>query len=49
MVPLKTDEDGNQSDPPNAQNPFMRGILNFDDYNYKQFNSYVMVKEPESI
>lgn len=26
--------------------PFTRGIMNFDDYNYKAFNPYVLVKEP---
>lgn len=25
----------------------MRGIMNFDDYNYKSFNDYVLVEEPK--
>jgi len=24
----------------------MRGIMNFDDYNYKSYNDYVLIKEP---
>ncbi len=24
----------------------MRGIMNFDDFNYKQFNQYVLLEEP---
>ena len=26
--------------------PFMRGIMTFDDYNYKNVNDYVLVEEP---
>lgn len=28
--------------------PFMRGIMNFDDFNYKAFNPYVLIEEPEN-
>jgi hypothetical protein len=28
--------------------PFMRGIMNFDDFNYKAFNPYVLIQEPEN-
>jgi hypothetical protein len=35
MVPLKEDDDGNQFEPQNTAHPFMRGIMKFDDYNYK--------------
>ena len=28
------------------QHPFKRGIMNFDDFNYEQFNQYVLVEEP---
>lgn len=27
--------------------PFMRGIMTFDDYNYKNVNDYVLVEEPK--
>lgn len=26
--------------------PFRRGIMNFDDYNYRAFNNLILVKEP---
>jgi len=32
----------------NPNHPFMRGIMNFDDYNYKQYNSFVLVEEPKT-
>jgi hypothetical protein len=34
MVPLSLDEDEQLVPPQNTQHPFMRGIMNFDDYNY---------------
>jgi hypothetical protein len=35
MIPLKTDEEGKVSeDVKNVNNPFMRGVMEFDDYNY---------------
>lgn len=34
MVPVAQDEEGKTVDPDNIQHPFMRGIMNFDDYNY---------------
>ena len=48
MVPINSDEDGNITEPINIQHPFMRGIMNFDDYNYKNFNDYVLIEEPGS-
>ena len=30
----------------NIYHPFMRGAMEFDDYNYKLFNSYILLKEP---
>ena len=46
MIPLKQ-EDGEKSIErhPNPYNPFMRGVMEFDDYNYKQFNPYILLKE----
>lgn len=29
------------------QNPFQRGAMIFDDYNYNQHNSYILIKKPE--
>lgn len=49
MVPLKMDDEGNQTEPANTLHPFMRGIMNFDDYNYRQYNSYILVEEPTNL
>ncbi len=46
MVPIKYDEEGRIQEPNNPEHPFMRGIMNFDDYSYTQFNSYVLIAEP---
>jgi hypothetical protein len=27
----------------------MRGIMNFDDYNYKSFNDFVLLEEPTEV
>jgi hypothetical protein len=48
LVPLKENEDGNLTEPANAHHPFMRGILQFDDYNYERFNQYVLLEEPKN-
>ena len=48
MVPLALDDEGKEVEPANVQHPFMRGIMNFDDYNYKQFNDFVLVEQPDS-
>ena len=46
MIPLKQ-EDGETSKERHANpyNPFMRGVMEFDDYNYSQFNPYILLKE----
>ena len=47
MVPLDFDEKGNEKiNETHQEHPFMRGIMNFDDYNYKSFNDYVLLEEP---
>jgi len=46
MVPIKIDEEGRIKEPDNPEHPFMRGIMNFDDYSYTNFNSYVLLAEP---
>lgn len=45
MVPISVDEDGKSSEPSNLKHPFMRGIMNFDDYNYSSINDYVFITE----
>ena len=47
MIPLKIDEDGNQIEPLNTKHPFMRGIMTFDDYNYKRLNEHILLKQLE--
>jgi hypothetical protein len=46
MVPIKYDDEGRIKEPDNSEHPFMRGIMNFDDFSYTQFNSYVLIAEP---
>lgn len=46
MVPIDFDDEGHTREPKNAEHPFMRGIMNFDDYSYTHFNSYVLLAEP---
>lgn len=46
MIPLQFDDEGSASRPKNTVHPFSRGIMAFDDYNYKSHNDYVMVEEP---
>lgn len=29
--------------------PFMRGIMAFDDYNYDQYNEYILIQDPNEI
>ena len=49
MIPLKVDEEGAKQniEVTNPYHPFMRGVMEFDDYNYKLYNPYVLLKEPE--
>ncbi len=46
MVPIKATRDGKLFEPRNTKQPFMRGIMNFDDYNYKSLNDFIFVKYP---
>jgi len=48
QVPIEYDEEGEVGEVENVQTPFMRGIMNFDDYNYKVFNPYILVEEPNA-
>lgn len=45
MIPLKHDEDGKAIEATNISHPFMRGIMEFDDYNYNQYNEMILVPE----
>ena len=46
MVPVELDREGQVLEPNNTTHPFMRGIMTFDDYNYEQFNQYILISEP---
>lgn len=48
MVPIKYDDDGS-TDQADAYGPFMRGIMEFDDYNYSIHNPYVLIEDPKDI
>ncbi len=48
MVPIKTTEAGLLELPDNQNHPFSRGIMEFDDYNYSNYNDYVLLKEPDA-
>ncbi len=48
MVPIEIDEDGVTQEPENKDHPFMRGIMTFDDFNYKMFNDYVLIEQPNN-
>lgn len=43
MVPLKTLDNGTHEEPKNTDHPFMRGIMQFDDYNYRRYNQHILV------
>lgn len=50
MVPCEGDDEGNLVEQStNRKHPFMRGIMTFDDYNYNQFNEYVLIEEPKLV
>lgn len=50
MIPLKIDDNGNQiENVSNADHPFCRGVMAFDDYNYTLHNKYVLVEDPREI
>ena len=48
MVPLEYDDEGIIQENENINHPFMRGIMNFDDYNYQVFNPYILLEEPNA-
>ena len=47
MVPYVVDDDGQIHASENSKNPFCRGIMEFDDFNYKQFNDFVLIEDPK--
>ena len=47
MIPVKHDDDGQIEEVANAYNPFKRGVMEFDDYNYTIHNKYVLVEDPK--
>ena len=48
MIPMKYDDDENLIEV-DAYNPFMRGVMEFDDYNYTLHNDFVLVEDPKHI
>lgn len=46
MVPISLNKSMELIEPKNTMQPFMRGIMTFDDYNYKNLNEYVLIEEP---
>ena len=49
MIPIRYDEDGNLEEVTHAYNPFKRGVMEFDDYNYAVHNPYVLVEDPKEV
>ena len=47
MVPIRYDDDDQLEEMGHAYNPFMRGVMEFDDYNYAIHNPYVLVEDPK--
>lgn len=47
MVPITLRNDQELEQPKRLNQPFMRGIMEFDDYNYKNINDYVLIEEPK--
>ena len=45
-VPVKYDEDDNLVEV-HAYTPFMRGVMEFDDYNYTLHNPFVLIEDPK--
>ena len=48
MIPIETDEDGLPIERDNLHTPFSRGVMTFDDFNYKMFNQYVLLTGPDN-
>ena len=46
MIPIKYDDEG-KAEGQDAYGPFMRGAMEFDDYNYSIHNPYVLVEDPK--
>ena len=49
MVPIKVTDSGEIVKPENTEHPFMRGIMKFDDYNYSNYNSYILIEQPSQL
>lgn len=49
MIPIKYDEEGRAEENVNAYNPFMRGVMEFDDFNYTVHNPYILVEDPKLV
>ena len=47
MIPIKYDEEGRVEENVHAYNPFMRGVMEFDDFNYTVHNPYIFVEDPK--
>ena len=49
MVPVVNDTQKREGEEGvlNKNHPFMRGIMNFDDYNYNHYNSFVLLENPK--
>ena len=42
-IPIKLDEENNMIEVvQNVFSPFMRGVMEFDDYNYRMHNEYIL-------
>ena len=46
-IPIKYDEESNLEEVKDAYTPFMRGVMEFDDFNYAIHNPYVLVEDPK--
>jgi hypothetical protein len=46
MIPINYDHDGKLIEVNKVDHPFMRGVMEFDDYNYRQYNPMVLIPEP---
>ena len=47
MIPIVVDSEEQIQEVTHAYNPFMRGVMEFDDYNYTIHNPYVLVEDPK--
>ena len=50
-IPIKQEEDGINwvEAVQNVYSPFMRGVMEFDDYNYKMHNQYILRLNPKEV